>query len=120
MGQKEIILNITANDSFQIYPPLNETHALPLSARIQRRSSIHLERLEAKMQKARTAIRGASYSNQSYDPDYVPTGPMYWNANSFHRCVALPFRLDNIDSFGRLDNLHWFGNKTESPNLKVL
>jgi hypothetical protein len=87
VGQKEEILNITAN-STKISPFFNETEALPLSAKIKRRFN-QFERLEARMQKARTAIREAKSSNQSHDPDYIPTGPMYWNANSFHRFVAL-------------------------------
>ncbi|XP_027173890.1 probable glycosyltransferase At5g03795 [Coffea eugenioides] len=35
---------------------------------------------------------GGAYANgnqSSYDPDYVPTGPMYWNAIAFHRYAAI-------------------------------
>ncbi|XP_009622709.1 putative glycosyltransferase At5g03795 [Nicotiana tabacum] len=48
-----------------------------------------LERVEAILAKARSSIREAarngSMISSHQDPDYVPQGPMYHNANSFHR-----------------------------------
>lgn len=61
----------------------NETD-VPLKAGVQREFS-NLERLEASLQRARAAISKAKHENQTQDPDYVPVGPLYWNANAFHR-----------------------------------
>ncbi|WJZ99782.1 hypothetical protein VitviT2T_018198 [Vitis vinifera] len=48
-----------------------------------------LERLEAGLARARSSIREAarngSLKSTHEDPDYVPQGPIYRNANAFHR-----------------------------------
>lgn len=64
---------------------LNETHALPVTARRRRRQYSSLDKLEAGLRRARSAIKESKTGNQTTDPDYIPNGPIYWNANSFHR-----------------------------------
>lgn len=48
-----------------------------------------LEKLEASLARARSSIREAALvrnlTSVHQDPDYVPRGPIYRNANAFHR-----------------------------------
>ncbi|CAK9160427.1 unnamed protein product [Ilex paraguariensis] len=83
VGNTKESFNITTNIP-HVFPSWNETHALPLSGRLERKHS-NLLRLEAGLGRARGAIREAKNGNQTHDPDYIPTGPMYWNAKAFHR-----------------------------------
>ncbi|KAE8666273.1 putative glycosyltransferase [Hibiscus syriacus] len=62
---------------------VNETIALPLKRSRGVRSK--LDRVEAGLQRARSAIKEAKNGSQLQDPDYVPNGPMYWDAKAFHR-----------------------------------
>ncbi|KAH6762262.1 Exostosin family protein [Perilla frutescens var. hirtella] len=62
----------------------NDTHVLPTSPKISRRFT-NLQMIEAKLQQSRAAIRDAKGGNTSFDPDYVPSGPVYWNPSAFQR-----------------------------------
>ncbi|XP_010683939.2 probable glycosyltransferase At5g03795 [Beta vulgaris subsp. vulgaris] len=64
----------------------NETHAPPMRKLELEKVATDLDRLEIGLQQSRAAIKEAKYTNRTYDdPDFKPLGPMYWNANAFHR-----------------------------------
>ncbi|KNA06813.1 hypothetical protein SOVF_177580 [Spinacia oleracea] len=65
---------------------LNETHTPETRIFKLEKVATDLDKLEFGLQKARAAIKEARYKNRTYDdPDFNPVGPMYWNANAFHR-----------------------------------
>ncbi|KAA8516638.1 hypothetical protein F0562_016856 [Nyssa sinensis] len=72
-----------ATEAMEIQEPDGEEEE-SLKMRSQKKYS-NLERVEAGLAQARAAIKEAKNGNQTQDPDYIPSGPMYWNANAFHR-----------------------------------
>ncbi|XP_054801574.1 probable glycosyltransferase At5g03795 [Prosopis cineraria] len=68
-----------------ISAPLNESYVPVMTRHSKPQKYSLLDRTEAGLLKARSAIRRARNGNQTRDPDYVPIGPMYHNANAFHR-----------------------------------
>ncbi|KAL3532026.1 hypothetical protein ACH5RR_005547 [Cinchona calisaya] len=45
----------------------------------------NLEILEASLSEARAAIKEAETGQEAPDEDFIPKGPMFWNAAAFHR-----------------------------------
>ncbi|XP_030441823.1 probable glycosyltransferase At3g07620 [Syzygium oleosum] len=77
----------------------DEPAAIEEPVRVVKRYS-RLERLEAGLSRARSAIREAALirnlTSVHADADYVPRGPIYRNANAFHRSYLEMERLFKI------------------------
>ncbi|KAK4750040.1 hypothetical protein SAY87_027489 [Trapa incisa] len=76
--------NFTVKDGVDDPPTASKTVILPEKA-LPRREYTKLDRLEASLKGARSTIREAMDNGSTGDPDYIPVGPMYRNANAFHR-----------------------------------
>ncbi|XLR12548.1 hypothetical protein S83_006009 [Arachis hypogaea] len=94
LNKNEVDLNMSSkpwqvNESYYVpLPPLNESHVVP-----PKKEFSMLDRIEAGLIQARAAIKEARNWNQTQDPDYVPLGPMYWNAKAFHRYLIIHYFL---------------------------
>lgn len=80
---KEDDLNATSSGP-DLFVSANQTGGLPVDTRINRKYT-SLDKLEARLAQVRAAIKEAQSGNRTHDPDYVPEGPIYWSAASFHR-----------------------------------
>lgn len=67
---------------------MNETHASVTKNSATRQRVVGLE---GRLRRVRVAIKEAKFQNKTQDADYIPNGPMYWNANAFHRYLPLQF-----------------------------
>ena len=83
-------MNVGKSGSYFV-PSMVENTPFPIrSARSQKSHGNVLERLEAGLVQARTAIREAKNGNQTQkDPEYVPVGPIYWNTKAFQRYIYI-------------------------------
>lgn len=72
----------------EMFISTNETHDPSTIVEVQRNFS-GLYKLEASLVQARAAIKEARNGNQMNDPEYVPYGPIYWNASVFHKYVFI-------------------------------
>ncbi|PSS34919.1 Glycosyltransferase [Actinidia chinensis var. chinensis] len=80
-----VVKNEESSNTVMNGPHINESHTVPMMASSKRKLS-KLMKLEVSLGQARAAIKEATtYGNQTQDPDFVPTGPMYWNTNAFQR-----------------------------------
>ncbi|XAR69683.1 Xylogalacturonan beta-1,3-xylosyltransferase [Bertholletia excelsa] len=82
---EETILEIAGTNTSGVKNIISRNESGSFPMRLERKHG-KLQKLEAGLAQARAAIREARKNgNQTEDPDYLPTGPMYWNANAFHR-----------------------------------
>ncbi|XP_013626452.1 PREDICTED: probable glycosyltransferase At5g03795 [Brassica oleracea var. oleracea] len=63
----------------------NNVTSTAASELMKKRVTKKIDKIEFELQKARVAVKAASMDDPVDDPDYVPIGPMYWNAKVFHR-----------------------------------
>lgn len=64
----------------------NHENINPSIPQLEKKLISNLEKVEAGLIRVRVAIKEAQSKNQTFhDPDYVPTGPIYWNPTAFHR-----------------------------------
>lgn len=77
-------VNVSNDKTTKLEYSFNESY-IPMKEILTTKNSPILNKAEVGLFRARAAIRAAIYGNQSQDPDFLPTGPMYWNAKSFHR-----------------------------------
>ncbi|GAV68064.1 Exostosin domain-containing protein [Cephalotus follicularis] len=82
MTKEQMLADSTSR--YQEVNAMNESHALRMKPK-REKSYSNLERLEAGLQRARAAIKNATRENQIQESEYVPIGPMYWDAKAFHR-----------------------------------
>lgn len=82
IAQQEQKLNVTV--AAPSLPPTNKSDSFLMKTFIRKPSN--LMKIESHLEQARAEIKRAkNITNQIQDSDFVPKGPMYWNANEFYR-----------------------------------
>lgn len=85
-NEAALLRGVTLNSTSIVVSTLNGAHAPPMrKSQFEKVAGTALECIEAGLQSARAVIKDAQHENQTYDPEFTPVGPMYWNANAFHR-----------------------------------
>ncbi|KAJ9549032.1 hypothetical protein OSB04_021575 [Centaurea solstitialis] len=75
----------TNSSLFNLSTIINPTPT-PIPHRIlSTKKQSNLQKIEADLAEARAAIKKAARNESIEDRDYVPSGSVYWNPNSFHR-----------------------------------